>query len=138
MSTNSRIGIEMANGRVQSVYCHWDGYPKGVGQVLIDHYGSREKVGELIGLGSISSLGPEVSCPEGHTFETPVNGHTVAHHRDRGDDYETRTDDTVEDYRKSDIGEFAYLYTRAGEWCYINGWGEREIRSLEAALSLAN
>jgi hypothetical protein len=35
MGTRSRIGLEdPETGTVRSIYCHWDGYPEGVGQRL--------------------------------------------------------------------------------------------------------
>lgn len=39
-----------------AIYCHWDGYPEGVGLTLRDHYKSDEKVQFLIANGDISSL----------------------------------------------------------------------------------
>lgn len=30
MSTRSRIGIEMPDGKIKSIYCHWDGERNGV------------------------------------------------------------------------------------------------------------
>ena len=56
MGTRSRIGIEMPDHSVVSVYCHWDGYPEGNGKTLVEHYQNREDVQELIDGGGISSL----------------------------------------------------------------------------------
>jgi hypothetical protein len=56
MGTRSRIGIEMPDHTVVSVYCHWDGYPEGNGKTLVEHYQNREDVQELIDGGGISSL----------------------------------------------------------------------------------
>ena len=56
MGTRSRIGIELPDGQVRSVYCHWDGYPEHNGRILIQHYTQREDVEKLIAGGSISSL----------------------------------------------------------------------------------
>ena len=36
MSTRSRIGLQLANGSVLSVYCHWDGYPEFNGVKLVN------------------------------------------------------------------------------------------------------
>jgi hypothetical protein len=36
MATRSRIGIELKNGSVLSVYHHWDGYPEWLGRILED------------------------------------------------------------------------------------------------------
>ena len=66
MSTRSRIGIEFENGTVASIYCHWDGYPDNNGVILLEHYQDVEKIKQLIELGDISSLAPEIG--EKHDF----------------------------------------------------------------------
>ena len=48
MATRARIGIELKNGSVLSVYHHWDGYPEWLGRILNTHYNDRAKVAELI------------------------------------------------------------------------------------------
>lgn len=57
MSTRSRIGMKMPDGTIKSIYCHWDGYPEGVGKVLEKYYNDPKKIEELLDLGDISSLG---------------------------------------------------------------------------------
>jgi len=57
MSTRSRIGIVNKDGTVRSIYCHFDGYPEGVGETLRKHYNTPEKINELLDLGDISTLG---------------------------------------------------------------------------------
>lgn len=39
-----------------AIYCHWDGYPTGVGLTLRDHYDTTAKVSALLEQGDISSL----------------------------------------------------------------------------------
>ena len=56
MGTRSRIGIEMPDHSVVSVYCHWDGYVEHNGKLLVEHYQNREDVKELIDGGSMSTL----------------------------------------------------------------------------------
>jgi len=56
MATRGRIGIEMPDHSVVSVYCHWDNYPEGTGRILVEHYQNREDVQELIDGGSMSTL----------------------------------------------------------------------------------
>ena len=56
MGTRSRIGIEMPDHSVVSVYCHWDGYVEHNGKILVEHYQNREDVQELIDGGSMSTL----------------------------------------------------------------------------------
>ena len=140
MSTNSRIGIEQANGTVKSIYCHWDGYPKGVGKTLIEHYLMREKIESLMELGDLSILGeqPEPTGRVPHSFESPEDGITVAYHRDRGDDLNSaRINSSLDAFIKSDVGEFGYVYTQYGEWLMVDGLNRaRELKNLELLLSL--
>ena len=35
MGTRSRIGIRNADDSVDSIYCHWDGYPDHNGRLLV-------------------------------------------------------------------------------------------------------
>lgn len=60
MSTRSNIGILNSDGTVDAVFCHWDGYPNGVGVTLRDYYTTEEKVRKLISMGAIDSLGEEI------------------------------------------------------------------------------
>jgi hypothetical protein len=122
MATRSRIAIEHKTGTVNSIYCHWDGYPSNNGRILRENYMDREKVEALIKLGDISSLQERVAPMDGekHKFESPAPGVTVAYHRDRGDDY---TPPTIHldrnSFKTSDIEKWGYLFTKDGEWVVI-------------------
>ena len=48
MATRSRVGIELKNGSILSIYSHWDGYVEWAGRILKTHYNTREKVASLI------------------------------------------------------------------------------------------
>ena len=48
MATRSRIGLELKNGSIISVYHHWDGGPNWLGRILKTHYNTKDKVAELI------------------------------------------------------------------------------------------
>ena len=78
MSTRSRIAIEKQDGTVESIYCHFDGYLSHNGEILQEHYSTKEKMEKLIELGDISQL-----------KDTPET--TVAYHRDRGEDLNLNT-----------------------------------------------
>ena len=126
MSTRSRIGMEFTdeNGThmVKSIYCHFDGYPEGVGQKLMDHYQDREKVEQLIELGAISYIAPNVTPSGPHSFDEPERGVVVAYHRDRGEEYfEPRVDGSVPLFVSSDVEAFGYVFTEEGEWLIANG-----------------
>jgi hypothetical protein len=132
MATRSRIAIEDQDGSVRSIYCHWDGYPSNNGRILLDNYKTREKVEALIALGSISSLNENVEIPEGveHNFEHQAKGITVAYHRDRGEDLSIQKHWNAESFMKSDVEEYGYLFTAAGEWRFVNGHVSPQGRDL--------
>lgn len=117
MGTRSRIAIRNADGTYDSIYCHWDGYPSNNGLILRDYYQSVEKVRDLISLGDISSLGPEIG--EKQDFDSREHRDwTMAYGRDRG---ETE----VEAKRSSNLDELSALTQDCGgEWLYVfNGYG---------------
>jgi len=82
MSTRSFIAIKKEDG-YEGIYCHFDGYPEGVGKILYRHYKDEKKVKELIALGNISSLGEEIGNK--HDFNDRPDNETTAYGRDRGE-----------------------------------------------------
>jgi hypothetical protein len=60
MGTRSTIALEFADGTVEQVYCHWDGYLAHNGQILLKHYSNPFILRDLIDLGDISSLRPQI------------------------------------------------------------------------------
>jgi hypothetical protein len=103
MATRSRIGIQLADESVLSVYHHWDGYPEWLGRILTTHYNSKELAAELIDGGDMSTCWGEDKEPEYYSA--------------RGEDCPPYHDASLEEYL-SDGEEFAYLFTN-GEWvCY--------------------
>lgn len=70
MGTRSFIAYkngEYVNSPYNGVYCHWDGYPEGVGKVLREHYSEPNKIKTLITKGGMSSLHPEIEKTEFYT-----------------------------------------------------------------------
>jgi hypothetical protein len=55
MATRSNIAYKTPEGKIRSVYAHYDGYPENNGKILIDNYDTTEKVAALVALGSIST-----------------------------------------------------------------------------------
>lgn len=85
----TRSAIIMKDGDTyKGIYCHWDGYPSGVGEILKHHYIDTGKVRELISLGDVSSLRENVHPSSGsnHSFNDPEDNVTVAYKRDRGEE----------------------------------------------------
>ena len=66
MATRSTIALEFADGTVQQVYCHWDGYLAHNGKMLLEHYSNPFILRDLIDLGDISSLKPTIGTQ--HAF----------------------------------------------------------------------
>lgn len=112
MATRSRIGLQLADGSILSVYCHWDGYPEFNGVKLVENFNSYEKAAELIDLGDISCLWTNA----GWNNETlPVTGPLP--YSSRGEECPPRLDKDLNEYL-SNGEEYAYLFTE-GRWvCY--------------------
>ena len=69
MGTRSMIAIQNPyNKQVRAVYCHWDGYLEHNGAILQKHYAASPKVNNLIALGDLSSLRPEIGVQ--HAFSS--------------------------------------------------------------------
>lgn len=117
MSTRSSISVKNPNGTVTTIYCHFDGYPEGVGETLQKHYNDYVKVQELISLGSLSTLDESIECPEGHSFDNRMDGYTVAYHRDRGEELRESTYNSLEEAWEHEQQEFNYYFD--GEDWYI-------------------
>jgi hypothetical protein len=125
MSTHSLIGLEHSDGTITAVYCHWNGFPRWNGRMLIDHYGDEERITALLALGNLSELGTELG--EAHDFGTHGATHPqwcLAYERDRGD-----TDAMPAVYQDAAaflIGadeadaEYVYLF-REGDWYGYSG-----------------
>jgi hypothetical protein len=60
MATRSTIALEFADGTIGQVYCHWDGYLSNNGKLLQEYYSNPFILRDLIDLGSLSSLRPQI------------------------------------------------------------------------------
>ena len=114
MSTHSKIIMKEKNGIYRSIYCHFDGYPTGVGSVLIKHYNTEDKVRELINLGALSSIGSEIGKKIDYDkmarSGTPAPDQFIAYHRDRGEELEIMKYSNIHDIMKSFCVEYYYVF----------------------------
>ena len=95
MGTRSTIALEYADGTVEQVYCHWDGYLSNNGRILAEHYSNPFILRDLIDLGDISSLKSTIGTKHAFSqFEVPMDGEaydklygnmTTFYGRDRGE-----------------------------------------------------
>ena len=118
MATRSRIGLTLEDGTIKHSYCHFDGYPHGVGHTLVKHYSDIEKVKELLGFGDMSFLAPKVT-PDGiHNFDTYEQDVTVFYGRDRaetGVDSVTTSMDEYLSVKYSSCIDYQYIFSD-GHW----------------------
>ena len=112
MATRSRIGLQLADDAILSVYHHWDGYPQWLGVMLQTNYNTREKIAELIDGGDISCLASDTDWDRNE-----CEPH-VLYYNARGENTEPRLDLNVDDYF-ADGEEYAYIFTLDHTWeCY--------------------
>jgi hypothetical protein len=132
------IAIENPHSKaVKSVYCHWDGYLEHNGSILNTHYSNSPKVNNLIALGDLSSLRPEIG--EKHLFssielpkdqreahEEAVKDMCTFYTRDRGETAPYKHFGTVKEavaYYDGSWCEYFYLFKyddtlESGKWYY--------------------
>ena len=115
MATRARIGIELSDESILSVYHHWDGYPSWLGRILKTHYNSKELAAELIDGGDMSSAWTNA----GWNNETRAQG--PLYYTERGDEFiAPLLDADLCDYlnKNNSSEEYAYVF-RNGNWvCY--------------------
>lgn len=122
MGTRSTIALEFADGTVQQVYCHWDGYLDHNGQILLQHYTDPFKLRDLIDLGDMSSLGinigsqhpfsPHSDADSKAAYEAAMaEGATTFYGRDRGETgVEAKKFKSFEDYKANhQYEEYEYI-----------------------------
>jgi len=113
MATRARIGLELKDGSVLSVYHHWDGYPEWLGRILKTHYNAKSLVEELIDGGDMSS------CWTDNRWDgSDVEGvYGPQYYSQRGEDCPPRLDKNMKVFLA--FGEeYSYIF-RNGEWvCY--------------------
>ena len=103
MGTRSTIALEFADGTVQAVYCHFDGYLENNGQILLKHYSDPFKLRDLIDLGGFSSLQ--------ETVEATAEGA----YTQRGEDLSIEKYKDIQDYYANNYGE-EYDYILSMNW----------------------
>ena len=115
MGTRSNIGYINDEGKIRAAYCHYDGYLEHNGRILLDHYTDAAKVKELVELGDMSFLAPNVhpTPDSGHSFDNNEADVTVFYGRDRGEnDVAPVTHDVISDWigNKNSWVEYFYLF----------------------------
>ena len=119
MSTRGLIGIKTKEGW-KTIYNHSDSYPEYLGEILHKKYNTRKKAEELVDLGNLSYVAPEIG--EKHNFDKAYEEHpdwTLAYGRDRGESGTLpktyRTLEEVYNHAENVSAEYVYLFDN-GKW----------------------
>ena len=132
MGTRSRLGIQLADKSILSVYCHYDGYPSFNGVKLQEHFNSHDKASELIDGGDLSALWTN----QGHHSEIlPEVG--PLYYSSRGENTPPRIDSNLKQYLTDGAEEYAYLF-KDGEWvCYnTRSWDDKFLQQVEIPVAV--
>lgn len=114
MGTRSYIAIANPSGGYSAIYCHWDGYPEYMGEMLRDNYRSKGKSRALIRLGDCSSIKRNLAAVGPHSFNAPAPDVTIAYGRDRNQsDCKARQFETIKEfaeYAADSWAQFIYVF----------------------------
>ena len=133
MGTRSAIGVQLEDGSIRAVYCHWDGYPEYNGKILLDHY-DREKAMQLIKLGDLSSLGDNIGSK--HDFNQRVDKECTFYGRDRGEKgVKARKFDDDDAYFNEFSSGVEYWYLLVGEYWYVRGYRSKDWNLVNQVLA---
>ena len=120
MGTRSTIALEFADGTVEQVYCHWDGYLEHNGKILTEHYLDPFKLKELVALGAFSSLCESVEETKGGAYHDWRGEELVINRYKNADEYFDCSQQEEYDYILRNVNGIAVWYVR----CYAtdNQW----------------
>ena len=126
MATRSNIAMKTAEGKIVSVYCHWDGYVANNGRILLENYTDIDKIEALVALGSISSLGTAIGDKQDFDDRsTQKDEWTLFYSRDRGEQLSIQEYDDIPSWI-NDMEEYAYLWN-GQEWL-VNDHGATDAQ----------
>ena len=115
MATRSNIAMKTKEGKIVSVYCHWDGYVANNGKILLENYTDIDKIEALVALGSISSLGEQIGDKQDFdNRDTQKDEWTLFYSRDRGEQLSIQEYDDIPSWI-ADMEGYAYLWN-GQEW----------------------
>lgn len=96
--------VSFKKGNSYSIYCHWDGYPEGVGAALLNNFTDENAIANLIAAGDCSS----------------IVGHVVPY-TSRGEVFNPPNDSPLGSWCARQGAEFVH------RWTSKNGWEVAEV-----------
>lgn len=127
MATRSTIAVKQDDGSVKAIYCHYDGYPTGVGLFLTQFYNGAYEANQMIEMGNMSTIGASIGEKVDFNTFTDFGKQCVFYARDRKEQYSTaRVYGSVTEWVDSigDAGEnYGYIF-QDGKWiAYQRNYG---------------
>ena len=119
--THSHVGIIEPNGKINSVYTHYDGYPQNMKPAIKYHFKSDKDVKDYISKGGASGIykGKEVDRYYGKS------GGFYA----KGDSKDI--ENYVKDVKRAGGAEFIYLYNKKDKkWYVVDTYGDKQLKKL--------
>lgn len=109
MATRSNIGMITKERKVVVAYCHWDGYLRHNGQILLENYKNGGQVYDLVSRGSISLLGESID--ETRYFDDGIDV-----------DWYNSLDEYIDSVKDDIFIEYIYLWD-----CALKCWVYKQI-----------
>lgn len=93
------IALDKGDGKYDAVYCHFDGYPSGVGAILSRSYNTKDEAVTLIEGGDMSALGDTVK--------------NTAYYKNNGEPLKIRRDLSIKELEQTAMNcwcEYLYIF----------------------------
>ena len=133
MGTRSTIALEFADGTVEQVYCHWDGYLDNNGKILLQSYMDPFKVKALLALGGFSSLKDSVEDTAEEAYTQRGESCDINKYKN-ADEYFDCSQQEEYDYILRNVNGVAVWFVR----CYATDGVWATINEAEALIELMN
>ena len=136
MGTRSTIALEFADGTVEQVYCHWDGYLENNGMILDINYRDPFKVKELLALGGFSSLDSTVEGTKETAYHFARGEELCVNKYKNTDEYIDCSQQEEYDYILRNVNGtatwFVRYYDTAGVWITLDEAFAKETKTVDA------
>lgn len=132
------IGRQYDDRTVRFIYCHRDGFPAGVGAVLLRHYREADRIEALLTLGDLSWLGAEID--RDRAANDNPGRFCIAYGRDWGErECQGQTVASADAFFAAWMGNaYWYLFSDDGRWLVSDERGQKPPRLLTEVLTGAS
>ena len=127
--TGSLIAKQIGPDAYRTIFCQIEGHLESQGDMLVKHFDTPEKVDELLSLGDLYVLYPQLTPDPArkHSMDERQQNVTVAYQRDWGE--------TDMDAQIHTLEEFVYIFDLDHKWKYFQGgYLEEGLRDVKADL----